>query len=160
MKPKAHQVAFTVTRIVVMMAFLSTLFLISAIPSFATSENKKSPAMTQTSAVEHTEARIKELRGVLKITDAQAKSWDTITLVMRENAKEMDALTKTRAENTKTMNAVEEMKFHSQLTETRLNQTKKFIPLFEEFYASMSDGQKKTADAIFQKGIMKNHKRK
>jgi Mg-chelatase subunit ChlI len=132
--------------------------LASAIPSLAASESKKSPVVAQTSAVEHTEARIKELRGVLKITDAQAKPWDTLTLVMRENAKEMDALTKDRAENAKPLNAVEEMKFHSQITETRLNQMKKFIPLFEELYASMSDEQKKNADAVFQKGIMRTHK--
>jgi Mg-chelatase subunit ChlI len=162
MKPKDHQfaVAFPVTRVVVMMAFLSTILMTSAIPSFAASESKKSPVMTQTSAVEHTEARIKELRGVLKITDAQANSWDTLTLVMRENAKEMDILTKNRDKNAKPLNAVEEMKFHSQISETRLNQTKKFIPLFEDLYASMSDEQKKNADIVFQKGIMRNHKRK
>ncbi len=162
MKPQAHQVTFPVTRIVVMMAFLSTILLASAIPSFAASEKKKSPVIVQTStsAVEHTEARIKELRAVLKITDAQVKSWDNLTLAMREDAKAMDVLVKDRAENEKNMNAVEQMKFHSKVTETRLNQMKKFIPLFEELYASMSDEQKKNADTVFEKGIMRNHKRK
>jgi len=160
MKPQAYQVAFPVTRVVVMMAFLSAIFLASAIPSFAASEKKKSPVIAQTSAVEHTEARIKELRAVLKITDAQGKSWDTLTQLMREDAKSMDVLIKERAENDKTMNAVEQMKFHSKVTETRLNQMKKFIPLFEELYASMSDEQKKNADAVFHKGIQRKHKRK
>ena len=160
MKPQAHQVAFPVTRVVVMIAFLSTIFLASAIPSYAASEKKKSPVIARTSAVEHTEARIKELRAVLKITDAQVKSWDNLTLAMREDAKVMDVLVKDRAENEKNMNAVEQMKFHSKITETRLNQMKKFIPLFEELYASMSDEQKKNADTVFEKGIMRNHKRK
>lgn len=160
MKPQASQVAFPVTRIVVMMAFLSTIFLASAMPSFAASEKKKSPVIAQTSAVEHTEARIKELRDVLKITDAQVKSWDTLTQVMREDATAMDVLVKERAENDKTMNAVEQMKFHSKITETRLSQMKKFLPLFEELYASMSDAQKKNADTVFEKGIMRNHKKK
>ena len=160
MKPQAYQVAFPFTRVVVMMAFLSTIFLASAMPSFAASEKKKSPVITHTSAVEHTEARIKELRGVLKITDAQGKSWDKLTLAMREDAKALDVLVKDRAEKEKNMNAVEQMKFHSKITETRLNQMKNFIPLFEELYVSMSDEQKKNADTVFDKGIMRNNKKK
>ena len=97
---------------------------------------------------------------MLKITPAQEKLWENLQQVMREDAKEMDALTADRAEKTKTMNAVERMKFHSQLTETRLNQIKKFIPPFEELYASMSDEQKKIADTVFEKGIMRKQKSK
>jgi hypothetical protein len=53
------------------------------------------------------------------------------------------------------------LKFHSQLIEAHLSQTKKFIPPFEELYGSMSDEQKKRADAIFQEGrIMEKHKKK
>jgi len=80
--------------------------------------------------------------------------------VMRENAKEMDALTKERAEATKTMNAVERLKFHSQITEARLNQMKKLIPPFETFYAGMSDEQKKSTDTIFRTGKHEKQKRK
>ena len=160
MNQKAYQVTVPVTIVVAMVAFLSIFFFANADNSFAASGKKKSTAVARTTAVEHTEARIKELRGVLKITDAQANSWDNLTLVMRENAKEMDILTKNRDKIAKPLNAVEEMKFHSQITETRLNQMKKFIPLFEELYASMSDEQKKNADTLFDKGIMRNHKRK
>lgn len=162
MKQAIHQVAFPVTRVVVMVAFLSAIFLAGAQSSLAASGTKQAPEVVaaKTSVVDHTEARIKELQSVLKITKAQEKSWDNLTQVMREDAKEMDALTKDRDEKTKTMNAVEQMKFHSQITETRLNQMKKFIPPFEELYASMSDEQKKNADTLFQKGIMRKNKRK
>jgi hypothetical protein len=160
MKPKMHQVASPITRIVVMMAFLSALFLAPANPSMAASDTQKAPAVARASVVEHTEARIKELQRVLKITPAQEKLWENLQQVMREDAKEMDALTADRAEKTKAMNAVERMKFHSQLTETRLNQIKKFIPPFEELYASMSDEQKKSADTLFEKGIMRKQKSK
>jgi len=159
MTSKVYKVAPAV-HIVMMMVFLSTIFLAIAHPSFAATENKKSSVVVSTSAVDHTEARIKELQSGLKITDAQEKSWNNLTQVMLENAKELDALTKYSAENTKDMNAVEQMKFHSQITETRLNQMKKFIPLFEELYASMSDEQKKNADTVFEKGIMRKHKKK
>jgi hypothetical protein len=76
---------------------------------------------------------------------------------MRENAKEMDAL---KAGDTKTMNAVEHMKLHLQYTEARLNQMKKLIPPFEEFYNSMSDAQKKSTDTIFRTGRYGKNKRK
>jgi hypothetical protein len=152
MKRRAYQVAFPATLVVVMVTFLSTIFLASANPSFAASVKKKSPAVARTSAVDHTEDRIKQLQGALKITEDQEVLWKNLTQVMRENAKEMDALTKDRAENTKTMNAVERMKFHNQITEAQLNHQKKFIPPFEALYASMSDEQKVTTDTLFRTG--------
>jgi len=144
--------AFPVTLVVVMVAFLSTIFFVNANLSFAAAGKKKSPAVAKTSAVEQTEARIKQLQGALKITEAQKELWNNLTQVMRENAKDMDALTKERAEDTKTMNAVEHMKLHSQITEAHLDQLQKFIPPFEALYDSMSNEQKKTTDTIFRTG--------
>ena len=160
MKRKAYQVAFSATLIVVMVVFLSTIFFANANLSFAASGKKKSSAVVRTSAVEHTEAQIKKLQGVLNITEAQKELWNNLNQVMRENAKDMDAFTKDRAENAKTMNSVERMKLHSQITEAHLNQLKKFIPPFEALYASMSDEQKKSADTIFQTGVYGKSKRK
>jgi len=132
MKLKAYQVAFPVTLVVVMVAFLSTIFFVNANLSFAATGKKKSSAVARPSAVEYTEAQIKQLQSSLKITEAQEELWNNLTQVMRENAKDMDALTDTlaqeRAEGTKTMNAVEHMKLHSQITEARLDQLKKLIP--------------------------------
>ena len=99
MKRKAYQVAFPATLVVVMVAFLATIFFANANLSFAASGKKKSSAVARTSAVEHTEAQIKQLQGALKITEAQEELWNNLTQVMRENAKDMDALTKDRAEN-------------------------------------------------------------
>ena len=160
MNQKAFQVAFPATLVVVMVAFLSIFFFANADNSFAASGKKKSSAIARTTAVEHTEAQIKELQDALKITPAQEVLWINLTQVMRENAKEMDALTKDRAEATKTMNAVEHLKFHSQITEARLNQMKKLIPPFESFYASMTDEQKKSTDTIFRTGKHGKQKRK
>jgi len=161
MKREIHQGAFPVTRIVVVMAaFFSMLFLANANHSIAAPSAKTSPAVERLSAVDHAEARIKELQGSLKITGVQEKLWNNLTQVMRENAKEMDALTKDMRENSKTMNAVEHMKYHSQIMEAHLSEVKKFIPPFEELYTSMSDEQKKSADTIFQKGVMEKHKKK
>ena len=160
MKRKYYHVAFPAALVVVMVAFLSTIFFANANVSFADSAKKKSSAVARASAVEQTEARIKKLQGALKITDVQEGLWNNLTQVMRENAKDMDALTKDRAENAGTMNAVEHLKFHSQITEAHLNQLKKFIPPFEALYASMSDDQKKITDTLFRTGKYEKHKKK
>jgi hypothetical protein len=153
MKQMAYQVIFPVTFVVVILAFLSIIFIADANPAFAASGGKKSSAVDKkTSAVEFTETRIKQLQGALKITDAQKELWNDLTRVMRENAKEMDALTKERTENIRTMNAVEQMKFRVQISEAHLDQLKKFIPPFDALYASMSDKQKKNTDTIFLTG--------
>jgi LTXXQ motif family protein len=158
MKRKAYQVAFPAALVVVMVAFLSTIFLANANPSFAASAKKKSPAVARTSAVEHNEARIVELQGALKITQDQEPLWSNLTLVMRDNAKNMDALTKDRADNKKTMNTVEYMKYQSQIFETRSEQMKRLIPPFEAFYTSLSDEQKTTIDALFRTGKHGKHR--
>jgi hypothetical protein len=160
MKRTAFQVSFPATRIVVMVAFLSSLFLAAATLSFAASDPKKSSERHRYSAVEHTEDRIKELQGALKITDAQKELWNNLIQVMRENAKDMDALTKDKAENARAMNAVEYMKFHNEIMQVRLDQMKKFLPPFEALYAGMSDEQKKSTDTIFRTGRHGKHKGK
>ena len=152
MKRKTYSVVFSATLVLVMVAFLSTIFLATANNSFAASGKKKSQAITRTSAVEHTEAQIKQLQGSLNITAAQEPLWNNLTQVMRENAKDMDAINKDRAENTKAMNAVEHMKFHSQITQAHLDQMNKLIPPFEAFYDSMSDEQKNITDTTFRTG--------
>lgn len=165
MKRKAYQAAFSASLAVVMVALLSAIFFANANPSFAASGKKKAPAAaTRTSAVEYTEAQIKQLEGALNVTEAQKELWNNLTRVMRENAKDMeafsDARTKERAENTKTVNAVERMKFHSKITKTQLDQLEKLIPPFEAFYDSMSDQQKNITDMVFQTGRHGKSKRK
>ena len=159
MKRKAYQIAFSATRVVVMVAFLATIFFASANLSFAASGKKKSQTMTRTSAVEYTEAQIKQLQGTLNITEGQAPLWNNLTQVMRENAKDMDAMRKERAENTEPMNAVEHMKFHSQITQSHLTQMNKLIPPFEAFYESLSDQQKNITNIVFSTGKYGKHKR-
>ena len=67
---------------------------------------------------------------------------------MRDNAKTMDTLITAR-DNAKPMNAVETFKSYGEITEAQADGTKKFIPVFEALYNSMSDAQKKNADTVF-----------
>ena len=145
---------------VVVVTLLSTLFFTTATLSFAATGTRKMSASAKISAVERTEAHIKQLKGELKITEAQDELWNNLTQVMRGNAKEMDVLTADRAENINTMNAVDSMKFHSRVTKVQLDQLEKFIPPFEALYTSMSDDQKKSADVLFRTGRHGKQKRK
>jgi hypothetical protein len=164
MKLKTYQVAFPVTLVVVMVAFLSAIFFANADLSFAASGKMKSSAVARTSAVEHTEAQIKQLQGALNITEAQEELWNNLTKVMRENAKDMDAFrdarAKERAEGTKNLNAVEHMKLHREITKAQLDQMEKLIPPFESFYSSMSDQQKNVTDIVFRTGKYAKQKRR
>lgn len=159
MKQKTYSVVLHATLALVMAVFLSTIILASADTSFAASGKKKSQNLTRTSAVEYTEAQIKQLQGSLNITAVQEPFWNNLTQVMRENAKDMDALNKERAENTDPMNAVEHMKFHSKITQAHLDQMNKLIGPFETFYDSLSDDQKKITDTTFRTGKYAKHKR-
>ena len=87
MKQKAYKVTFQATLVVVMAAFLSTIFFVNPELTFAASGKKKSTAVARTTAVDHAEAQIKQLQGALNITEAQKELWNNLTQVMRENAK-------------------------------------------------------------------------
>ena len=164
MKKESYQAAFSVTLVVVMVAFLAAVFFTNANLSYAAGSQKKSSGAVRTSAVAYTETQIKQLQGALNITEAQKDLWNSFTRVMRENAKDMDAFTDTlgkeRAEGTKTMNSVERMKFHSRITKAHLEQMEKLIPPFEAFYSSMSDEQKNMTDTIFRTGKHGKQRRK
>ena len=67
---------------------------------------------------------------------------------MRDNAKTMDTLIAAR-KNAKPMNAVENFKSYDEIQSAQADGIKKFIPVFEALYNSMSDDQKKNADIVF-----------
>ncbi len=157
MKRKSIKGFFPVV-IVMIVAFFSILLLADVNPSVAATSKKKSTEVTRPTAVERTEARIKQLQGALKITEPQQALWNTLTQVMRDNAKEFDELATLRVESTKIVNAVDNMKFYYQISKTHLDQQAKFIPPFEELYTSMSDAQKQTADLIFRTGKLGRHR--
>jgi hypothetical protein len=102
------------------------------------------------SSVDRAETRITELHAKLKITAAQEVLWTNVTQVMRDNAAKLDALTKARAENAKSMSAMEDLKSYGEITEAHAEGVKNFIPVFAALYDSMSDAQKKNADAMFR----------
>lgn len=103
------------------------------------------------SSEDRVEARIKDMHARLQITQAQEEQWSKVAQVMRDNAKQMDALTKTRAEKAD-MNAIEDLHSYGEIADAHAEGLKKFTPVFKTLYDSMSDAQKKNADAVFRHG--------
>ena len=105
---------------------------------------------TKASRADRVEARINDLHTKLGITPEQEDLWKNVAQVMRDNAKTTETLTKARAEKAKTMTATDDLKSYGEIAEAHADGIRKFIPVFEALYNTMSDDQKKNADAIFR----------
>jgi len=121
-------------------------------PSSAASPEQGKAVGGRVSKVDRVDARIKELQTKLKITPAQQEQWNKVTQAMRDDAKTMEALIKARLAKAGSMNAIEDLKSYAAIAEAHADGLKKFIPIFEPLYASMSDAQKKDADMLFHHG--------
>jgi hypothetical protein len=95
------------------------------------------------------ESRIKELHAKLHITVDQGPQWEAFATVMRQNAESIHALMVEKHANTGAMNAVDDLTSYQAVAQAHVDGLAKLIPSFEALYATMSDRQKKTADALF-----------
>jgi periplasmic protein CpxP/Spy len=146
---KGNKFAYPTVLALATAVLLAFIVLATASPSIAASPEPGMATAGKASKTERVEARIKELHTKLKITPAQEGLWDNVTKVMRDNAITMEALIKARSEKAGTANAVDDLKSYSGIAEAHADGLKKFIPVFEPLYASMSDSQKKDADTLF-----------
>jgi len=124
-------------------------FLAQASESPATTQ----PAPAPSEANAAVESRIKELHSKLHITAAQQTQWDNLVKVMRDNATAMIDLQKQRASDVKSMSAVDAVKSYAAVIEAHEAGMNKFVPAFQALYDSMSDQQKKIADAMFRSRV-------
>ncbi len=129
----------------------ATVVLAQATTPEAAPAPSQTPSKETRSHEDQVETRIKDLHRKLKITTAQESQWNSFAQVMRENAQAVDAVLKERAENLHAMNAVEDLRSYEKLADAHADGLKKLVPAFETLYNSMSDDQKKTADAVFAK---------
>ena len=114
---------------------------------------KTEPAPEASEANAAVESRIKELHSKLHITAAQQTQWDNLVQVMRDNAKAMIDLQKQRASDVNSMNAVDAVKSYAAVIKAHEEGMDKFVPAFQALYDSMSDQQKKIADAMFRSRV-------
>ena len=115
------------------------------------------PAPSETNPA--VEKRIKELHSKLHITAAQQTQWDSLVQVMRDNATAMMDLQKQRASDVGSMSAVDAVKSYAAVIKAHEEGMDKFVPAFEALYNSMSDQQKKIADAMFRTKVRSSARR-
>jgi periplasmic protein CpxP/Spy len=149
MERNCHRFAFAAARAVTAAALVATVAFASG-PVIAA----KAPAQ------DRVEARITDMHAKLKITPAQEDQWAKVGQVMRDNEKAIEPLINARKENSKGMSAVDDLKSYGEITDAHADGIKKFTPVFAALYDSMSDAQKKEADAMFRHGgkMSKKHK--
>lgn len=96
------------------------------------------------------EKRIDDLHRQFHITPGESAEWDKFAQLMRDNAKELDQAYADRARKLDSMSAVDNMQSYAQIEQLRAQQVQKLVPAFQALYASLSDQQKQTADAVFR----------
>lgn len=137
MKRKAYQVILPAAFVAaVIVAFIFIIILANANLSFPDSSKNKPLVINKITAAEQ--------------TSAEEEYRDYIVMVMRQNAKDKNELMRERAENASTTIKGEHVKLRSNISEAHLDQQKKFIRSFEEFYAIITDEEKNDIDKILQ----------
>jgi protein CpxP len=134
-------------------AFTAALILgavLFSLPSAAMAQASPAPApAAKATRSDRVEARIKSLHDTLKITSAEEPQWQAVADVMRDNAKTTGTLIQQRAANAKTMTAVDDLNSYAAIADAHATGVKKLATAFTTLYASLSDPQKKLADAAF-----------
>ena len=95
------------------------------------------------------EKHIDQLHDSLKITPAQEAQWNEVAATMRDNATEMDRAIDKRAAGAATATAIDDLKAYQDIAQTHANGVAKLATAFSGLYSTMSDDQKKAADAAF-----------
>lgn len=106
-------------------------------------------AKSRRSRVSRVDAYINNLHKRLMITPAQEQQWAVVAQIMRDNAQSIDQLASQRSAKRSTMTAVENLHSYEEIADAHADELKKLVPAFEALYDSMSDAQKKNADAVF-----------
>jgi hypothetical protein len=120
-------------------------------PGAGTPPGSKSPGAKAKPAPagprDEVEQEITELRDRLHITPAQQQQFDAFAETLRKNAQELDALMHEKGQKPNA-NAVDDMRFYLQFTEAQAEGLKRLLPAFQALYDSLTDQQKRAADAV------------
>jgi hypothetical protein len=99
-----------------------------------------------------TEARIKYLHDRLRIMAEQEEMWDRVAQAMRDNPRNFTPFLKDRLGAMTSGSAPDLLHAYQALGEAQLDSLRRVISVFEPLYASLSEGQKKIADAVLREG--------
>jgi periplasmic protein CpxP/Spy len=104
--------------------------------------------MRSTDPTKDVEGRITDMHKRLAITADQEPQFKAYADVLRGNAQAMHDLFQQRAQASGA-NAVDRLHWYAKLTAAHADAVNKLVPPFEALYQSLSDTQKKAADAEF-----------
>jgi periplasmic protein CpxP/Spy len=154
-------------RVLILIPFLGgpTFAAMAATPGPAQQQNAGSAAGDQTPAAPpHTDvpggipppfdptARIKYLHDRLRIAPDQESLWDDVAQAIRDNVRDIVPLLRERFRSKTNGTALDVLHAYEALGEAELDSLQKFIAAFEPLYKSMSESQKKIADALLRQG--------
>ena len=136
---------------------VATEALLLAQVTTAPAEPSTAPAKPKRSMADRAEAHIKSLHDRLRITSAQEPQWTTVAQVMRDNARQMEAAIEQRRQ-AHGLSAVDDLKAYQAIADAHAQGLQKLVPAFQALYDTMSDEQKKNADAIFGQTRHRGHR--
>ena len=110
-----------------------------------------SPAKTDAYIGQRVEQRIAQMHRRLRITPEQEPAWNAFAQTMRDNATKSAQAYRQHASAVGTMSAVDNLRMFAQIEQERAQGLQALLSSFEALYGSLSDDQKKTADAIFRR---------
>jgi hypothetical protein len=99
-----------------------------------------------------TSARIKYLHDRLRITTEQEELWDKVAQAIRDSAGNLAPVLKERFRATTNGTAPELLHAYQALGEAQLDHLRNIVAVFEPLYTSLSESQKKIADAVLREG--------
>jgi protein CpxP len=120
-------------------------------PAMAPAAGATTAAMTKADAKRDAalENHIKDLHTQLQITPAQESQWAAVAKTMRDSAIETDKAIDKREALVKSASAVDNLNAYGDIAQAHTDSVKRLAAAFAPLYASMSDDQKKVADAVF-----------
>ena len=123
----------------------------SSAPAMAPSSGASTAAMTKSDAKRDmaVESHIKDMHAQLQITPAEETQWAAVAETMRDSAVETDKAIDKREALVNSASAVDNLKAYGDIAQAHADGVKKLAAVFAPLYASMSDDQKKAADALF-----------
>lgn len=95
------------------------------------------------------ETHIKDMHAQLQITPAEETQWAAVAKTMRDSATETDKAIDKREALVNRASAVDNLNAYGDIAQAHADGVKKLAAVFAPLYASMSDDQKKAADALF-----------
>jgi periplasmic protein CpxP/Spy len=95
------------------------------------------------------ESHIKDLHAQLQITPAEETQWAAVAKTMRDSAIETDKAIDKREALVNSASAVDNLKAYGDIAQAHADGVKRLAGVFAPLYASMSDDQRKVADALF-----------